>query len=237
MFLLISILWGIIMAKKDVIIGSNLYEIVPETVKLQGVEKSLALFRRVSASIEDAVKVNRVISAKSLFSLNEKNYYILQALLAMADGSQFTFAELQKSIFKKIDKGSSVSNGNSIAFYYTLKDAIREADIIKSVMILASFGIRLHLTINKNGVLSVKRHDAKETLLSASFYLENVLIIDGEEKKTRKTVRFLPEFIEKYYEVMNAPSFVFAQAQLTTYMEAQAKLSSEAKQELEKIAQ
>lgn len=225
------------MARKEVTIGSNLYEIVPEMDKLQGVEKSLALFRKVSASVEDAVKVNRVISAKSLFSLNEKTYFIMQALLAMADGSQFTFAELQKSIFKKIDKGSSVSNGNSTAFYYTLKDAIRESDIIKSVMTLSSFGFRLHLTINKNGVLSVKRHDAKETLLSASFYLENVLIIDGEEKKTRKTVRFLPKFIEKYYEVINAPSFVFAQAQLTTYMEAQAKLASEAKKEIKQIAQ
>ena len=154
------------------------------------------------------MKVNRVIAAKSLFSLNEKNYYILQALLAMADGSQFTFAELQKAIFKKIEKGSSVSNGNSIAFYYTLKDAIREADIIKSVMVLASFGYHLHLTINKNGVLSVKRHDAKETLLTASFYLENVLIVDGEEKKTRKTVRFIPEFIAEYSAIMQAPSFV-----------------------------
>lgn len=225
------------MAKKEIAIGSNLYEIVPETEKLQGVEKSLALFRKVSASVEDAVKVNRVISAKSLFSLNEKNYYILQALLAMADGSQFTFAELQKAIFKKIEKGSSVSNGNSIAFYYTLKDAIREADIIKSVMVLASFGYRLHLTINKNGVLSVKRHDAKETLLSASFYLENVLIVDGEEKKTRKTVRFVPYFIEKYAEIMNAPSFTFAQAQLVSFMEAQAKLANESKKELEAIAQ
>src|SRR5574344_226861 len=102
------------MARKEVTIGSGLYEIVPEMDKLRGVEKSLALFRKVSASVEDAVKVNRVISAKSLFSLNEKNYYILQALLAMADGSQFTFAELQKSIFKKIEKGSSVPNGNSV---------------------------------------------------------------------------------------------------------------------------
>lgn len=226
------------MARNEVVIGTGLYEVVKETEKLQGAEKSLALFRKVSASVEDSVKVNRVISARSLFKINEKTYYIMQGLLGMTDGAQFTFAELQKSIFKKIEKGSSVSNGNSIAFYYTLKDAIREADIIKSIMILSSFGIRLHLTINKNGVLSVKRHDAKETLLSASFYIENIILDEeGEEQKVRKTVQFNSEFIAEYSEIMNTPAYVFAKAKLATYLEKRSNIASEQAKEQKQIAQ
>lgn len=226
------------MVKKEMIIGTGLYEVVQETEKLKGVAKSLALFRKVSASVEDSVKVNRVISARSLFKINEKAYYIMQTLLTMSDGAQFTFAELQKNIFKKIEKGSSVSNGNSVAFYYTLKDAIREADIIKSIMILSSFGIRLHLTINRNGVLSVKRHDAKETLLSASFYIENILLgEDGEEQKVRKTVQFNSEFIAEYSEIMNTPAYVFAKAKLATYLEKRSSMASEQEKDQKQIAQ
>lgn len=205
--------------------------------KLMGSEKSIALFKKVSATVTDSILVNRVISARSVFKLTEKQFLILKTLYSMKQGDQLTFSELTAKVFNMMKKGSQVNNGNVSAWYYTLKDVVKDSDIIRAIMLLAGMGNKLHLTLNKNGALSVQRNDNQVSLLSASFFVENQI---DEKTVSRKTVAFLPEFVEQYRTAIVDNGYTLGSAQFVSYCErviAEAKKSISAPAEKEKIAQ
>jgi len=227
------------MTKKSTVPAVNVNELFMKEIdtpeKLVGSEKSIALFKKVSATVTDSILINRVISARSVFKLTEKQFLILKTLYGMNQGDQFTFSELTSKVFKAMKKGSQVNNGNSSAWYYTLKDAVKDSDIIRAIMLLAGMGNKLHLTLNKNGALSVQRNDNRVSLLSASFFVENQI---DEETVSRKTVAFLPEFVEQYRTAIVDNGYALGSAQFNSYCE---RVIEEAKKSIgapaEKIAQ
>lgn len=158
--------------------------------ELKGEAKSKALFSKVSSGLQNSILATRVISVNSILDLKEKDWLIMREISKISDTATITIQSISSKVFKDYKKYHEVTSGLHTAKYFTLADIVSDNAIFKNVFILSSLGIKLHLTVNKNGLLSVQKNEAYEPLLKASFFVTKEVTDEKtkEIKSTRETV-------------------------------------------------
>ena len=158
--------------------------------ELKGEDKSKALFSKVSSGLQNSILATRVISVNSILDLKERDWLIMREISKISNTATITVQSISSKVFKDYKRYHEVTSGLQSAKYFTLADIVPENAIFKSVFILSSLGIKLHLTVNKNGLLSIQKNDAYEPLLKASFFVTKEVTDEKtkEIKSTRETV-------------------------------------------------
>lgn len=168
-------------------------------------------FNRVISSTENAVFIDADINIARIFALDSVDFAVLANVYTMSETKCLTFSELKEKTAKYIEKsGIAIANKNDslLASFYKWGDILTDDRIKKSIMILASMYNGFHIVFNKNGIVSVQKLSAKNSLLSAKFY-KNVELLDKDGNKSKEKIRVTinPDFLDTFGKALETANY------------------------------